>query len=1049
MRELTVRAFNEAYETATLVNGIIHFLNNSGWKGLLFLVMCLALIVGLICASRKISSPMYLIMAFFIPLALYMALIGTKVKLNIHDEYTMENFTLDNVPFGLAAPLSVSSHLEMGLTELIDDNVRPATDPSFFTVDFMGSARMISNVSNSNLYMVPHLSKTIAEYGRYCVIPAMAANDITYDQLQREPDLASYLNLGYQVYFSKIYDQLGGSQIGTCAAVYNWILNEMSVYTNLAYGSAFGNQVTSYMGRRGSNVALASATLAAGVSSMFSGFQDSSEQLFSQLFLINGLKNTLSLVDPTLGMSVAEAEQKQISAQTISGILNIKHLSKYRTFLKLFLIAIMPIVACFWYFNFGHAFFIWCGIFLWVSLFLPMEAAIHAVYTAGTLSELRNFIDPYGGYTVLTEPSVAKWATETNAMAANLMLGIFAFSALILKMSVPAAGQAVMSMLTATQNQTRFQSQASSNILDSAERRGVGMASDRAAELMAKKGQFRSALNMADHGQFGAHKSQMFGPNLWGQEVASTLSSGQALTALHGGNTVFSGTTSDESWAAAKSSLTDAFTKAKETANGYTSQSMWGASKQSLESFTNSIDKAFSKSGQALFTKGSNEIDSYVKSIATSHGWDEKQTQKVAVMAKASLGFSLMGNGIAFSGEEDSSKGVSKGKQASELSRADIQKMASDSVSSVMSHGSQIKGGLNHALSYNENEINSVSAQNMFSDMQKNINAISRAKSLEQGLRHSTGTRGQATVSATEIAGMAWDRNLYTKVRGDAYHVNQLLNQHGNNSAPIHALQAALHKDIREAFLRGGDKLANLSVAMRDAGFENADMLAALANSGQPVEMSINGKKVLMQSPSITPNIAPTPQPAANGGRGATLKTNSGVRGSNRGDAVSASSASASAAPVGTPPVPAAPASSPHQGGDHKAPGFIPPSPKAGSLIQVPTPPGASQVTAQTDKHLADVADPSIVTRMNREPTRAENFAVQKIANAMKDIETGRGNVDDGSGQVQRSGNAVRSASKTTNFLEGKPSEKIPIPITPHTPSVTRLIIGGRKNDNK
>jgi hypothetical protein len=346
------------------------------------------------------------------------------------------------------------------------------------------------------------------------------------------------------------------------------------------------------MGRRGNNVILASATLTAGVGSLFSGFQDSSEQLFNQLFLINGLKRTLSNINPTLGLSMAEVEMKQISAQTVAGLLNIKHLARYRTFLKLFLVAVIPIAASFWFFNYGRAFALWCGTFLWVSLFLPLEAAVHAVYTASTLAEMRNFTDPFGGFTILTEGVVLRWATETNAMAANLMLGIFAFSALILKMSVPAAGQAVMSMITASQNQTRFQSQASSNVLEATERRAVGQASDRMAELMLSKGHYKGTLNKFDDEQLGNFQGKKgSGGNVFGNDPLWTRSNEQEISRRLGGNASVTARVTDSMTQAADSAVSDSLSRISSSASGYKAASGVTAMEADAQSFKDSIGK--------------------------------------------------------------------------------------------------------------------------------------------------------------------------------------------------------------------------------------------------------------------------------------------------------------------------------------------------------------------------------------------------------------------------------------------------------------------------
>jgi hypothetical protein len=854
--ELTVRAFNEAYEMANLVNGILHFLNSSGWKGLLFIAMCLTLIAALISAARKIQMPMVLLLAFFFPLSLYTALITTKSKLNISDEYTMESFSLDNVPFGLAMPLSVSSHLEMGLTELIDNNVRPATSPSFFTVDFMGSARMMSAVTNSNLYNVPHIIKTIAEYGKNCVIPALAAGDITYDQIQRESDLTSYLNLGYQVFFSPIYTASGTSSIGTCDIAYQWILNELNIYSNIGYGSDFSKQVTSYMGRRGNNVALAAATLNAGVSSLFSGFQDSSEQLFQQLFMLNGLKRTLSTINPTLGLSMAEVEQKQISAQTVAGLLNIKHLSRYRTFLKLFLIAVMPIIASFWFCNLGRSFALWCGTFLWVSLFLPLEAAIHAVYTATTLAEMRNFTDPFGGYTMLTEGSVLRWATETNAMASNLMLGIFAFSALILKMSIPAAGQAVMSMITASQNQTRFQSQAASNVLEATERRAIGMASDRTAELMLTKGQYKAAMNRADDAQFNAFENKKgSGGNLVGKDPAWTRTNEDEISRSLGGNATLTASVTDSMSQAADSAVTDNWSKMRSITSGYRGSSSTSVSESDVQAYKGELSKVATASTMAQYSKGLSQAQQLAGEQARAAGLDENSVKKAQAHAGMdfSFGFSklLSGDtksldklgiktGPGIGGGTNVEKGISDKSSVSSDNKVSESEAVSKLAQNAASSGVSRAGSVGRSDSYSTSTGSQQTRENSLQDLTQTLSGLSKAMSNRSAINSASSAGGSVSLNVDNVVGKEYDAAKYQNLRAESPRLNSLFNN--NPHAGVRDMQVALAQDIRDSIMQGPAAVSRIANGMREQGFANMGTFTDIVNAGGQVHATFGGK---------------------------------------------------------------------------------------------------------------------------------------------------------------------------------------------------------------
>jgi hypothetical protein len=327
-------------------------------------------------------------------------------------------------------------------------------------------------------------------------------------------------------------------------------------------------------------------------------------------------------------------------------------------------------------------------------------------------------------------------------MAANLMLGIAAFAALILKMTIPVAGQAVMSMITASQNQTRFQSQAASNVLDATERRAVGMSSDRTAELMLGKGQYKAALNRADDQQFSAFEGKKgTGGNLWGNDPAMQRTNEQAITRSLGGGASLTASVTDSMSQAADSAVTNSLTSMRGTASGYRASNSTAQNESDLQSFKSAIGKNFSAGLTEQYSKGLAQTQQMVESHGKQQGWSEDQIKSSS--AQAGLNFSLnflqkAGCAGGKSGPSSLGPGIGGNTSAGSSSKTGdstsqgltvgdseaVSKMAQNSATGVISKS----GSIGHDDTYSAGTTSQQARENYFQRLNQDMAAVNAVR---------------------------------------------------------------------------------------------------------------------------------------------------------------------------------------------------------------------------------------------------------------------------------------------------------------------------------
>ena len=844
MATFNVYAFNEGYELANIMTGMQHFLGSRDFQAMLIAALVIALLCGAFGILKKAHMPFWAVAGFFAPVVMFACFILPKAKVNITDMYSGEVYTLSNIPIGLALPLSVSSHLEWGLTKIIDDNVRPVSSPAFKDVDFMGHARMMEHISNPNNYVAPHITQSLIAYGRDCMLPALANGVITFTQIRTSGNLKDLLNMNFLALFTTIYDLNGNRSIQPCGVAFPYIMLEMNAIVNTGANTPFRQQSISSLGRKAEQPAAAVAALQTGLSSMFSGFQDGPEQVFQQMFLINGIKNTISTVDPSLGLAVAEAETKQTTSSVVAGLLNIKQLNKYRTFLKLFLITILPIIMSFWVFNYGRTFWSWCGLFMWVSLFLPIEAAVHAVYVATSLAELRQYTDPFNGLSMISQPSVLKWATETNAMASTFMLGIVGFSGLIMKICWPAVGQAVMALGASDQTRARFQAQSAANSLQGAQTRAASLEAGHRTNQMLMgfegKGQNYGGMTravgnaMMDHQKGWTNNKWMpEGVNREGASAPTPENTYDALSTMRGGTTQMTLQASQQASANLGASIQANRQHTRQTAEGVQSSNSFAMSNDQTKGFTD----MFNRSSSFLRSQQGQELQQQTYQKAYDQAIKDGKSVEVATLigarAQATFGAQFLGSGVGMSMDAGISTGEKSSQELSQTHKDSLSKMQTASITKATQDQKQWQNTFQSQNGSSERKAWESKISNSYQDMTTNTQSLARMQTAQTNLQEMMSVGGSTSVDIGKIVSQMSTDDI-KQIRPSGSQVEALIES--NPNAGRLAFQNALMNDIENQ--HGSSDREGLSNTFREMGQEK---LASLVDSGADISARIGG----------------------------------------------------------------------------------------------------------------------------------------------------------------------------------------------------------------
>ena len=488
MLNFTVYGFNDTYELSLILNGIRHYMGSSAWSTLAHVVMVIVILLAVLRYRLVERDLLVYLQGIFLPVVLYVIFFATPCKVNLTDEYSHEVQTISSVPFGVGGPLWFASLIEKSFIDAIDTYVAPPNTPKFKEVDYFGQARLMAEVSTTLLWNNPPLQQSLRDYFENCVLPEISSGTIPIQKVKTSADLFALFASANQSLFTPVYSS-NSSTIQPCASAYASISGQVASGASSRSSNSPFARGSRIFGSRQGQAALAGASFDAILGALFSGQQDSMEALFTQNLMINTTRSAYGAMSPATLATISEAESSQFTTAVTGALVYIKQLPKLRALFKLVLVAMFPVIGAFFIAQASRPFVYWAGSLLWISLWLPAEAGIHAAYAAIAIADLRGLVASSGGYSLANNMTIVKWATESAALAGTLMVMVPVLTGFLIRWVFPQLGTAISGMLQASRGLERQVTSAAADALSRASERVLGLKHDEFAKAAMDYGE--------------------------------------------------------------------------------------------------------------------------------------------------------------------------------------------------------------------------------------------------------------------------------------------------------------------------------------------------------------------------------------------------------------------------------------------------------------------------------------------------------------------------------------------------------------------------------
>lgn len=621
---LTVYAFNDAYPLYLFLMGLRSFFASPEWTSMIFLTVSLVTLAGVLTVQQK--SLLGYGKAYAMPVLLYALLFIPTAQLRIQDEWSKEAYTVDKVPVALALPLAASTILERNFVELVDKHIIPPNVPSFAEMDFFLEAMALSEVLNGKTI---HNYETLASVGRYfedCVLKGIATGFVNESAYYRSGQLLIDSYMPWSIYFTEITNPGGDKEVLTCKIAYNRLFGSVAAEANSVGPASMASYLSGIFGGRHQSLAETMKAMNGLANSMFPGHQATSEALFQQAFMINGLQSNLAKSNPQLLAAISQAEVTQSTGISAAAAVYIKKLPKLRAMIKLTIIALLPIVGGFFLAQCGRPLIHWALALLSVSLWLPIMAIIKGSYIASAINELQAMVLPTGGMTLPNKLRLMSWITDTSTTAATLAFAIPLITATVLQIIAPRLALFAGSIAGMTRGMDGFSQRSGMQALQGAERSARELELDKVNSAFLEAGDSHLFRNQRMNELVSGHDNVAFARNTGASplQYSGTHTSavqGQGYT-ISGGMDARSSQIAQEAVASQQAQLHSAQATA-----AYSLATGQGTSRSSsdFDRWQNSLDKG----EQQQLSDIQQTIGSMTENTAKSQGWSAEEKAMV------------------------------------------------------------------------------------------------------------------------------------------------------------------------------------------------------------------------------------------------------------------------------------------------------------------------------------------------------------------------------------------------------------------------------------
>lgn len=721
-----VYTFNDGYPLYMFLSGLRSYFGSPEWSGLVFLMVSGLTLAGLL-MIRQIS-PLGYFKAYAGPLLLYALFFGQTAQIRIQDEWAHEAYTIDNMPVGVAIPLSVCSTVEKVILDMVETHIMPPDMTSFSDFDFFMEATALSEVLNGKAISQFEALSSVGRYYEDCVLKGIATGFVNESAYYRSGNLLTDSYMPWGVYFTEVVNKDGTREVMTCKAAYTRLWGTVKDEAQSVGPAGMADYLSSLFGGRHKNVADTVMAMNSLASTLFPGYQSTSEALFQQTFMMNGLQSSLARSNPQMLSAISQAEVSQATGIAAASSVYLKKAPKLRAMMKLVIVGMLPLIAGFFLAQSGQPFLHWCAGLLSVSLWLPIMAIIKATYVASAVNELQGMILSSGGVTLPNKLRLMSWITDTSTVAGTLAFTIPTFAAMMLQMMVPRLAMAVGGMVLAAKGSEGFAQRSGMQALQGAERSARELELDKINGIFLEAGDTHLARNKEMNRLMSEHDNVAFGRNTGTSPMQyngtrTTAIEGQGYT-IQGGLDAKVSNSLQQSVAKQQAMLHSAHASA-----GYSFAMGQGTSRGQSE--FERWEQGMDESQQHQYSDVKQTLSGITERVAKSHGFEGEQTAQAQRVLSAGVyaGVDFSSDKQAFGAVFEAFTGAKAGMGA--------------------------RGQFNAAVQTGESERAKVATQEIVDALSDNkeISSYTQARALAVSDAHRTGTGEEWSQSATKHEG--------------------------------------------------------------------------------------------------------------------------------------------------------------------------------------------------------------------------------------------------------------------------------------------------------
>ncbi|WP_440617838.1 conjugal transfer protein TraG N-terminal domain-containing protein [Cysteiniphilum sp. 6C5] len=472
----------------TVLDGIAAFFNQNGGELLLYLVTAVGFLVVLLKYLEKPDVKQALTW-FIIVAVIPVTLINPREKVTIHDTTsTLEQHAVDNVPLGLAYPLSIITSVMYSVTKTLEDAMHVPTDIAYATTGMIYASKLFKEMKS--VQPDPDLMSQWSQFIYMCIDPNVRVRHrYTYKQLFDAPDMMSFLKNNTKDGANHIYvPKAKKSKQSTSTTSPNDIFvpkDETSSSTNpkddwVGCKTALTRLEEAYkhsmawnfktMGALDPLDKVKDATAiekdVQGVYGYFYKLSGTSQEMMMQNLMINATKNGLSNIAAqknqmaaALNYAQTQNEMNSTSTWATIGMMAQEYTPMAQTILLMLMCcAFIPMIYIAMFPTFTYSVLSkYIGSLLWITSWSVFYVFINFIMTAFMKYRLNAFTDIYGGITMSNIDAVASLTSRYVTLTGSFLI----FTPYLARLVVLGAGNTMSGLVTSISSGITSNAQAS------------------------------------------------------------------------------------------------------------------------------------------------------------------------------------------------------------------------------------------------------------------------------------------------------------------------------------------------------------------------------------------------------------------------------------------------------------------------------------------------------------------------------------------------------------------------------------------------------------